>query len=248
MSTRVYALDKTEIDGEVDVVEGTLLVSGKLAKVLIDPGSTHSFVRPRFMKELKLKSESLPYVVEVSTPTGKQVVEIDKIYRNCDVMIDDKPFPVDLIFLAIHGYDIIFGMDWLAKYYDQIDCKTKEISLCIPEEPILRLNFNKSPKPVRLVSGEQVGKLLRKGAVGYLAYLVNQPRDKDQIEQVPVVNEFLDTFSENLELVPPDREVEFTVDLVPGVTPISKTPYRMAPTELQELKVQLQELLKQGFI
>ena len=47
--------------------------------MLIDPGSTHSFVRPRFMKELKLKSESLPYVIEVSTPTGKQALETDKI-------------------------------------------------------------------------------------------------------------------------------------------------------------------------
>ena len=179
------------------MVEGTLLVSGKLAKVLIDPGSTHSFVRPRFMKELKLRYENLPYVVEVSTPTGKQALETDKIYRNCDVMIKDRPFPADLIFLAIHGYDIILGMDWLAKYYVQLDCRTKEISLCIPEKPILRLNFKKMPKPVKVVSGEQVGKCLRKGAVGYLTYLVNQPKDKDQIEQVPVVKEFLDMFRRN---------------------------------------------------
>ena len=55
-------------------------------------------------------------------------------------------------------------------------------------------------------------------------------------------------FPEKLDVLPPDRDVEFTVDLVPGVAPISKTPYRMAPAELQELKVQLQELLKQNFI
>ena len=146
-SARVYALDKTEVEGEADVVEGTLLVSGKLTKFLIDPGSTHSFVRPRFMKELKLKSESLPYVVEVSTPTGKQTLETDKIYRNCDVMIVDRLFLVDLIFLSIHGYDVILGMDWLAKYYVQIDCRTKDVSSCIPEEPFLKLNFNKPQKP-----------------------------------------------------------------------------------------------------
>ena len=68
---RVYALDKNEVEGEADVVEGTLLVSGKLSKVLIDPGSTHLFVRPRFMKELKLNFEILPYLVKVSTPTKK---------------------------------------------------------------------------------------------------------------------------------------------------------------------------------
>ena len=90
-----------------------------------------------------------------------------------------------------------------------------------------------------LVSGEQAGKLLWKGAVGYLTYLVNQPKDKDQIEQVPVDKEFLDVFIEKLDIVPPDREVEFTVELVPGVAQISKTPYWIAPVELQELKVQL---------
>ena len=63
-----------------------------------------------------------------------------------------------------------------------------------------------------------------------------------------MVKEFLDIFPEKLEVLPPDREVEFTVDLIPRVAPISKTPYRMAPAELQELKIQLEELLGQGFI
>ena len=91
-------------------------------------------------------------------------------------MIVDKSFPVDLIFLPLHGYDIILGMDWLAKYYVQIDCRTKEVSLCILEEPILKLNFKKSQESLGLISGEHAGKLLRKGAVGYLGYLVNQPK------------------------------------------------------------------------
>ena len=245
---RVYALDKSEVDREADVVEGTLLVSGKFAKVLLDPGSTHSFVRPSFMKGLKLQSEILPYIVEVSTPTVKQPLGTDKVYKGCEVVIKDRSFPIDLIFLPINGYDVILGMDWLARYYVQIDCRTKDVSLSIPEEPVLRLNFKKSQTPLEVVSGEQAGKLLRKGAVGYLAYLVNQPKDKDQLVQVPIVKEFMDVFPEKLDVVPPERDVEFTVELVPGAAPISKTPYRMAPVELQELKDQLQELLGQGFI
>ena len=91
-----------------------------------------------------------------------------------------------------------------------------------------------------MISGTKVGKLLRKKAVGYFSYLMNQPADKNQIEEVPVVREFLDVFPEKLNSTPPNLEVEVRVELMPGVAPISKTPYRMASAELQELKTQLQ--------
>ena len=70
MTARVYAIDRSEIGSNAEVVEGTLSISGKPAKVLLDPGSTHSFIRPAFVRKLGLESEILPYVVEVSTPTG----------------------------------------------------------------------------------------------------------------------------------------------------------------------------------
>ena len=95
-------------------MEGTLSISGKLAKILIDPGSTHSFARPGFLKKLEFKSEVLPYLVEVSTPTGDKKVETYKICRNSEVLVCGKVFPVDLILMPINGYDVILGMDWLA--------------------------------------------------------------------------------------------------------------------------------------
>ena len=69
-----------------------------------------------------------------------------------------------------------------------------------------------------------------------------------RLEDIPIFRDFLDVFPNGLPGLPPDRKVEFIVDLVPGTTPISKAPYRMAPIELKELKVQLQELLYMGFI
>ncbi|RVW57618.1 Transposon Tf2-11 polyprotein [Vitis vinifera] len=68
------------------------------------------------------------------------------------------------------------------------------------------------------------------------------------LEDIPIVKEYPDVFPEDLPGLPPEREVEFTIDLVPGTGPMSKAPYRMAPVELKELKVQLQELLDKGFI
>ena len=69
-----------------------------------------------------------------------------------------------------------------------------------------------------------------------------------ELQQIPVVGEFLDLFPEELPGLPPEREVEFSIELLPGTSPISRTPYRMAPTELRELKAQLQDLIDKGFI
>ena len=81
-----------------------------------------------------------------------------------------------------------------------------------------------------------------------MAYLINTKKDKAKIAEVPVVKDYLDVFPEELVSVPPEREVEFKIELMPGTMPISKTPYRMAPAELKELRIQLQDLLERGFI
>ncbi|MGD3380905.1 hypothetical protein QT467_22400, partial [Xanthomonas citri pv. citri] len=91
-------------------------------------------------------------------------------------------------------------------------------------------------------------RLLKEGSSGFLAYLINQPKDKAKIEEVEVVKEFFEVFPDELISVPPDREIEFVIETLPGVTPISQTPYRMAPAELKELKNQLQDLVERGFI
>ena len=83
-----------------------------------------------------------------------------------------------------------------------------------------------------IVSRDQAGKLLKKGAVGYIAYIVNQPKDKAQVEKVPVIKEFLDVFFEELDTLSPDREIEFVINLLSGAAPILKTPYGMTLAEL----------------
>jgi hypothetical protein len=69
-----------------------------------------------------------------------------------------------------------------------------------------------------------------------------------QLEEIPVVREFVDVFPDELPGMPPDRDVEFVIELQPGTTPISKRPYRIPPKELAELKTQLQVLLDKGYI
>ena len=81
-----------------------------------------------------------------------------------------------------------------------------------------------------------------------MAHVIDSSMEQSKFDGVSVVREFPDVFLEDLDGLPPHREVEFSIDLLPGAQPISKAPYRMAPLELQELKEQLQELLDKGFI
>ncbi|XP_071914143.1 uncharacterized protein [Coffea arabica] len=182
---RVYSLDQTTVLEPTKVVEGTIPVFHRLARILIDPGATHSFVNPAFMLGIDSKVERLPYDLEVRTPTGEATLKHD-----------------------------VRGMIASSA----------------------------------LISGIRARKLLSRGARGYLAFLINTPGEKTKLEDMPVISKYPDVFPEELESLPPEREIEFKVDLVPGTTPISKTPYRMAPAELKELKVQLQDLLERGFI
>src|SRR5262249_34145160 len=91
-------------------------------------------------------------------------------------------------------------------------------------------------------------KLLRKGCYGYLATVIDKRVIPEGVDQIPIVNEFPDVFPEELPGLPPEREIEFEIELQPGVNPISIPPYRLAPVELNELKVQLQDLMDKGFI
>ncbi|XP_073051321.1 uncharacterized protein [Primulina eburnea] len=93
------------------------------------------------------------------------------------------------------------------------------------------------------------GKMLVKGCHGLLASVVDITREgSGNVSDIDIVSDYLDVFADDVPRLPPDREVEFVIDIVPGTTPISKAPYRMAPTKMKELKSQLQELLDKGFI
>lgn len=243
---RVFAL--TEKDAEVsnDVVSGTLSLFSREAKVLFDPGATHSFVSCVFARYANVPITPLDVHVTISTPMG-DCQFIDHVYKSCVIRLCDKEFLVDLLPLEMHDFDLILGMDWLGPYHVSIDCFAKEIIFRLPGEEEFHFQGNhKSHKA--LISMVKAMKMLKKGCEGFLAYIVADHPDGACLEDIPIVREFIDVFPEDLPGLPPDREVEFTIELVPGTTPISKAPYRMAPIELKELKVQLQELLDKGFI
>ncbi|GKF62086.1 putative reverse transcriptase domain-containing protein, partial [Tanacetum coccineum] len=95
-------------------------------------------------------------------------------------------------------------------------------------------------------------KYIKKGCQTFLAQVrKKETEDKSEdkrLEDVPIVWDFLEVFPEDLPGLPLTRQVQFQIDLIPGATPIARAPYRLAPSELQEMSTQLQELSDKGFI
>ncbi|XP_042404664.1 uncharacterized protein LOC121994816 [Zingiber officinale] len=145
-------------------------------------------------------------------------------------------------------FDIILGMDWLAMNHATVDCGARVVTFRPPGLPSW-VFFGTRSDGIAVISAMQARRLLAQGCQGYLLSMVKAGSDAlPQISDVSIVQEFPDVFPDELPGLPPKRQVEFTIELVSGTAPVSKTHYRMAPKELEELKVQLQELLDRGFI
>ncbi|KAL0537361.1 hypothetical protein IC582_026339 [Cucumis melo] len=145
-------------------------------------------------------------------------------------------------------FDVILGMDWLAANHAGIDCSRKEVTFNPPSRASFKFKGEGSRSLPQVISAIRASKLLSQGTWGILASVVNTREADVSLSSEPVVRDYLDVFPEELPGLPPHREVEFAIELEPGTVPISRAPYRMAPAELKELKVQLQELLDKGFI
>ncbi|XP_027071942.1 uncharacterized protein [Coffea arabica] len=124
-----------------------------------------------------------------------------------------------------------------ARYDAQLDCKRKVVEFRIPGEATLRLDVRGSLASSAMLSAIRARKLLSRGAQGFLAFLINTPTDKLKVEDVLVVGEYPDVFPDELVNLSPEREIEFEINLLSGTSPISKTPYHMAPAEFKELKL-----------
>ena len=148
----------------------------------------------------------------------------------------------------MHDFDVILCMDWLEKYHATMDCFTKTITFKLKgDQADLIIQGDKKKTQIGCISALKAGRLVRSGCESFLAFITEDKRSQG-VEEIPVVCEFPDVFPDEIPGLPPVREVEFTIELLPGTAPISIAPYRMAPAELGELKLQLQELLSKGFI
>jgi hypothetical protein len=208
-----------------DIALGMFYINAIPATILFDSSATHSFMSARYANtnELPLKNMKTPMLV--ITPKGP--VEANYMTHRLTLTIMGREFWSTPIVLEESNIDLILGMSWLRKAKAVIHYAkgTVELTSSKGERFEVEIIVTASTRPaIFLVDGKFVGRNIR------------------------VVRDFPDVFPEDLPGMPPDREVEFVIDLLPGTAPISKMPYRMSMEELKELKKQLTELQEAGYI
>ena len=206
-----------------DAVIGTFRVNSIPAVVLFDTGASHSFISRAFVGRHGLVTRTLTNPLLVSSPGGEM-----KSCEGCfglSLTLGKSTLPTNLIVLESQGLDVILGMDWLVLYKGSIDCVERSITLTNPEGRRFKIWSKSKTKKAMVNSIKEVS-----------------------IEQIPIIKDYPDVFPEELPGMPPDRDIEFLIDLIPGTSPIAKRPYRMPANELAELKKQICELQAKGFI
>ena len=244
---RAYAMKALGDQDAPEVITGIISLYGIEMHALIDLGSTHSYVCIEHVFDKMTVVEQLSYDMHVTSPL-RHSVNVNRVYKNCPIIINDKEFFADLIALPFHEFDLILGMVWLSKHRAIIDCDKKIVVLRCSDQSEVIVHDVRSGPMSNVISVTQNPTIVEKGCEAFFDLVLDSKRGQIELENILVVKDFPDVFPEELPGIPPVREVDLYIEILPGTAPTSRAPYRMAQTELKELKIQLQELLDKGFI
>ncbi|GJR61574.1 putative reverse transcriptase domain-containing protein [Tanacetum coccineum] len=224
---RAFMLGAEEARQDPNIVTGTFTLNNHFATTLFDSGADYSFVSTTFIPLLGLEPSDLGFKYEIEIASG-QLVEIDKVIKGCKLEIKGYVFDIDLIPFGHGSFDVIIGMDWLSNYKAEIICHEKVVRIPLPDGNVLRVLGERLEEKARL--------------------LMSAKASEKKQDEIVVVRDFLEVFSNDLFGLLPIREIKFWILLTPGVTLVAKSPYLLAPSELEELSGQLKELQDHGFI
>ncbi|GJZ27340.1 hypothetical protein Tco_0571593 [Tanacetum coccineum] len=137
-------------------------------------------------------------------------------------------------------FDVIIGMDWLSKYHAVIVCDEKIVHIPFRNEILIICgdgSNNGHESRLNIISCTKTQKYLLKGCPVFLAHITAKKAEdtskEKRLEDVPIVRDFPEVFPEDLPSIPLTRQVEFQINLIPGVAPVARTPYRLAPSEMK---------------
>ena len=203
---------------------GTFSINHKPAIILFDSGATLSFISTKCGARLGLDPDQTKAPYMISTHGGK--IDSNRIFSHVPIQLGSKLIKTNLVSLSLEGMDVILGMDWMIQHKVLLDISSQAVEIDSP---------NQGATTLYLPSQEYVTSC-------------TFAMEGIKLDDIPVVCEYANVFPNDLPGLPPDRDVEFVIELQPGTAPISKRPYRMPPMKLAELKIQLQDLLDKGFI
>jgi len=230
-------LTGTQTDHEDRLIRGTCFFNSTPLIAIIDTGATHCFIAIDCAKRLGLFMSDMNGKMVVETP-AKGSVTTSLVCLSCPLSVFGRDFEVDLVCLPLVGMDVILGMNWLEYNHVLINCFTKTVWFSSAEEE----------SGAEFLSTKEMKRLEQDGVLMFSLLAFLSVENQAVIDGLPVVKEFPEVFPDEIPDVPPEREVEFAIDLVPGTKPVSMAPYRMSASELAELKKQLEDLLDKKFV
>ncbi|KAI3669036.1 hypothetical protein L6452_40255 [Arctium lappa] len=177
---RAFQMTKEEAKETAEVVSGTFLLNSTPARVLFDSGANFSFVSDVFCKSLNLLASVLSDALIIEIANGERVVLRD-ILRECRLEINGETFMVDLLPMTIGSFDVVIGMDWLAKYQAEILCSRKLIRIPIRDGEFLFVYGEKRKGEVAIISSIKARKYLTKNYPSYVAFVVDAKAEKRRI-------------------------------------------------------------------
>nr|GFB61549.1 putative reverse transcriptase domain-containing protein [Tanacetum cinerariifolium] len=243
---RTYLLRDKNAHQDPNVVMGTFLLNHRPARTLFDSKADRSFVSISFASMLNIPSITLDTTYNIEMADGN-LVSTNTVIQGCTLTLLNQPFEIDLIPIKLGSFDVVIGMDWLSKYHAKIICDEKVMHIPIENESLI-IQGNQSRTRLSLISYIKTERYISKGCQVFIAPVMEKKSDEKQLKNIHVVREFLDVFPEELPGLPLVCQVKFQINLIPRAAPVARAPYRLAPSEMQELSNQLQELADRGFI
>ncbi|GKF11527.1 putative reverse transcriptase domain-containing protein, partial [Tanacetum coccineum] len=217
--SKVYAVGRARTNPDSNIVIGTFFLNNRYASVLFDTSADRSFVSTAFSSQIDITPTTLNHYYDVEL-ADERLIGLNAIIWGCTLKFLNYPFNIDLMPIELGSLDVIIDMDWLAKYQAVIVCAEKI-------------------------------KYMLKGCPIFLAHVTTKETEdkskKKRLEDVPIIQNFPKVFPEDIPGLPPTRQVEFKIDLIPGDAPVARATYRLALSEMKELPDQLKELSNKGF-
>nr|GEW02337.1 putative reverse transcriptase domain-containing protein [Tanacetum cinerariifolium] len=231
--TKVYTVGHVVINPDTNVVTGMFLLNNRYDSILFDTSVDKSFVSTAFSFQIDITPTALDHYYDVELADGR-IIRLNTIIRGFTLNFLNHPFNIDLIPAELGSFDVIIGMDWLAKYQTVIVCVEKIVRIPSENETLIfhgdESNWGDETH-LNITSCTKTQKYMLKGCHIFLAYVTTKETEdklkKKRLDDVPIIRDFPKVFLKDL---------------------LARAPYRLAPSEMKELSDQLQELSDKGFI
>nr|GEY35670.1 putative reverse transcriptase domain-containing protein [Tanacetum cinerariifolium] len=247
---RAYVVGTAGTNPNSNVVTSMFLLNNCYASILFDTGADRSFISTVFSSLIDIIRTMLDHGYDIELADGR-IIWVNTLIRGCTLNFLNHPFNIYLIPIEMLSFNVIIGMDWLVKYHAIIVCDKKLVRVPFGDEILIFHgdgSNNGHEYRLNIISCTKTQRYLLKGCPIFLAHVTTKEAEDKSKEKrlgdIPIVQDF----PEDLLGIPPTRQVEFQIDLVPGAAPVVWAPYRLAPSEMKELSDQLKEVADKGFI